>query len=266
MAQSTPMYYEGQEFVSDDPSKPTLVYRKGKFIDKSTDLRGMSDLLSPQEQAALNDAREASSNAISVLDTLTGFQNINEGRGVKRQPTGGIVDSTVNFLTQWIDPELQELQAKTAVIAPSKRQPGSGTTSDKDLALYLKGSPSIYKEEAANNGIIEDGRREAVRRQQRATFLDNYARQYGTLNGAEEAFRKVVGAGTQASPYSPSEATDRASMPRGAFYYDAQGNLRRNDNGARGNPIIIPAKPGRPRPAAAPAPAAPSGVSVSNWS
>lgn len=31
---AAPKFYEGQEFVSDDPAKPTLVYRAGKFFPK----------------------------------------------------------------------------------------------------------------------------------------------------------------------------------------------------------------------------------------
>lgn len=35
-----PKYYEGQEFVSDDPRQPTLVYRAGKFYPKSDEPGG----------------------------------------------------------------------------------------------------------------------------------------------------------------------------------------------------------------------------------
>lgn len=234
-------YYEGQEFHNpSDPSAPVLVYRKGQFIPKTADMRGMAGQLNAQEQASLDDARGAATNAIGTLDTLNQFQNVNEGRGVKGQNTGGIIGSALNYLTQGFDPEVQRLSALTATIAPSKRQPGSGTTSDRDLSLYLKGTPSIYKPKETNVEIIEDGRREAVRRQQKAAFLDEWARKYGTLAGSEEAFLKVVGAGTRQSPLSAKEAGDRSAIPRGAYYRDLQGNLRRNDNGSRGNPIIEP--------------------------
>lgn len=38
---AAPKYYEGQEFVSDDPAKPTLVYRGGKFYPKTDEPGGM---------------------------------------------------------------------------------------------------------------------------------------------------------------------------------------------------------------------------------
>jgi hypothetical protein len=231
-------YYEGQEFHNPkDPTAPVLVYRRGQFIPKNADMRGMSEQLSAQERTSLDDARNAATNSIGVLDTLNQFQNQNEGRGLKKQNTGGFA-SVGNFLAQGFDPEVQHMNALSAAIAPSKRIAGSGTTSDKDLALFLKATPDVYKTREANTGIIEDGRREAVRRQQRAAFLDDWAKQYGTLAGAEQAFLKVVGAGTRQSPLSAKEAGDRSTIPRGAYYYDPQGALRRNDNGSRGNPVI----------------------------
>jgi hypothetical protein len=39
---AAPKYYEGQEFVSDDPNKPTLVYRAGKFYPKQDEPAGQA--------------------------------------------------------------------------------------------------------------------------------------------------------------------------------------------------------------------------------
>lgn len=44
---AAPKYYEGQEFVSDDKSQPTLVFRGGKFYPKSEEPGGA---LSPEDQ------------------------------------------------------------------------------------------------------------------------------------------------------------------------------------------------------------------------
>jgi hypothetical protein len=66
-------------------------------------------------------------------------------------------------------------------------------------------------------------------------------------------------------PYAPGaspktaltlgQGQSRNTIPKGAYYRDAQGNVRRNDNGDRGNPIIQKA-PGVQPPKAAPRPAA----------
>jgi hypothetical protein len=47
------------------------------------------------------------------------------------------------------------------------------------------------------------------------------------------------GRGTRQDPFDLSGGQSRASIPRGAFYRDPSGNIRRNDNGDRGNPIVM---------------------------
>jgi hypothetical protein len=54
---------------------------------------------------------------------------------------------------------------------------------------------------------------------------------------------------TPDQPLILQEGRSRADLPKGAFYQDPQGNVRRNDNADRGNPIIrkpppIPQPPG----------------------
>ena len=49
------------------------------------------------------------------------------------------------------------------------------------------------------------------------------------------------GQGTPDKPFDLSRGQPRSSIPRGAHYIDTRGNLRRNDNGDRGNPIVKPA-------------------------
>lgn len=48
----------------------------------------------------------------------------------------------------------------------------------------------------------------------------------------------VVSEGTRDKPFDMSGGQSRSSIPRGAYYKDPRGNLRRNDNGDRGNPIV----------------------------
>lgn len=64
--------------------------------------------------------------------------------------------------------------------------------------------------------------------------------------------------GGVSNPIDLSSGASRAGIPKGAYYRDPQGNIRRNDNGDRGNPIFQPANALAPkaRPAAS-RPAAP---------
>lgn len=49
---------------------------------------------------------------------------------------------------------------------------------------------------------------------------------------------KPKGAGTLDDPFDMSAGQSRSAIPRGAIYRDPQGNIRRNDNGDAGNPIV----------------------------
>lgn len=53
-----------------------------------------------------------------------------------------------------------------------------------------------------------------------------------------EPAANVKGDGTREKPFDLSGGQPRASIPRGVYYKDPQGNIRRNDNGDRGNPIV----------------------------
>jgi hypothetical protein len=153
-------------------------------------------------------------------------------------PTGGLINKAKNWMAlQGGDANVQQLDEITSRIAPAQRQPGAGTTSDTDLRLYLNASPNKDSAKAANDAIVERGRREAVLRQQRSEFYDKYVQEHGTLNGAEPAFRSMIGLGAKENPYTPEQAGDRTQLPRGAYYNSPEG-LRRNDNGPRGNPIV----------------------------
>jgi hypothetical protein len=45
-------------------------------------------------------------------------------------------------------------------------------------------------------------------------------------------------------PLDLSRGESREAIPRGAYYRDPQGNIRKNENGDRGNPIVRTASPG----------------------
>lgn len=214
-----------------------IVYRAGKWAPIAASRAGS---LSPQEQKSVTEAQESARYALDVLPDVNRFDRLNA-----LTPTGGA--HRWNDAVQGVfDPNFQQLQELSARFAPAQRQPGSGSTSDRDLALFQQASPDRKKGYAANAPVLDRGRAEVVRRQQYADFLDKYAAENGTLNGAQQAFRKFEGLGTRDTPYEAQAAGDRSTLPRGAYYTDPQGNLRRNDNGPRGNPIVRPGS-GRPQ-------------------
>lgn len=78
------------------------------------------------------------------------------------------------------------------------------------------------------------------------------------LDRVRDAMMRTTPGLSLTNPIDLSDGRSRTTIPRGAYYRDPQGNVRRNDNADAGNPIF--------KPAATKAPALPPGVSVSNWS
>lgn len=56
---------------------------------------------------------------------------------------------------------------------------------------------------------------------------------------------RLMGSGTVSDPFDLSGGQSRNSVPMNAFYRDPQGNIRKNINGDRGNPIVRPAGTGQ---------------------
>lgn len=82
------------------------------------------------------------------------------------------------------------MQSITSDLAPKKRLAGSGTTSDKDIALYLESLPSIAKGGDVNQQIRENYRKQYEKASAKLQFMQNYFDQYGHLNGADAIWQQ----------------------------------------------------------------------------
>lgn len=158
--------------------------------------------LSNRENISIQDARDSAALVESDLSDLESFARLQQQQG-----TGGLLALPfARQVTGALDPEVASMNAITARLAPAQRVPGSGTTSDRDLSLFLQASPSASQPKKTNDAIIDRGRQEGARRQLYAEFLDNYARQNGTLNGAQAAWRDY---------YDPPPVAANSPVPRG---------------------------------------------------
>jgi hypothetical protein len=84
----------------------------------------------------------------------------------------------------------QEMEAITSRLAPGQRIEGSGTTSDKDIAMFVKAVPSIDKKGDVNQSIRENFTKQYDRSKAKLQYLQNYYDQYGHLNGADTLWEK----------------------------------------------------------------------------
>ena len=84
----------------------------------------------------------------------------------------------------------QEMEAITSRLAPGQRIEGSGTTSDKDIAMFVKAVPSINKKGDVNQSIRENFAKQYNRSKAKLQYLQDYYDQYGHLNGADTLWEK----------------------------------------------------------------------------
>jgi len=84
----------------------------------------------------------------------------------------------------------QEMEAITSRLAPGQRIEGSGTTSDRDIAMFVKAVPSIDKKGDVNQAIRENFAKQYDRSKAKLQYLQDYYDQYGHLNGADTLWEK----------------------------------------------------------------------------
>jgi hypothetical protein len=188
-----------------------IVYRGGKWFPLNADGSGGPApvaKLSAQEQAQLADLRNSANQMREMAGQAQQFDTLNRQAG-----TGPIYKIPgVSEVASLFNPEVAQMDALTSRMAPQQRVPGSGTTSDRDLALFLKSVPSLDRPGEANAAIARDMQATAKRRESYATFMDQYAKKNGTLLGAEEAYQatlktaKKTGGPMPATPAKPAQA------------------------------------------------------------
>jgi hypothetical protein len=192
-----PKYYEGQEFVSDDPSKPTLVYRKGRFFPKEAAGSGGVD---PQTFRRAQDS-------VGAIDDATRRSN-----WLRTGVVGGLTQMIPGTPAFNLDRDLDTLKARTAfnelaaMRAASPTGAALGAVSDTEMRLLQ-----------ASEANLDVGQSEGQ--------LDrNLGRMRSTIAG------RVPGVDT--SNPIPMTAENRTAMPEGAFFRAPDGRVYRQKKGA----------------------------------
>lgn len=166
---------------------------------------GASRPLDATTQKELSASRTASGNALGARENAMRFQDLN-----KENRTGGIMGS-IPFRDKF-DPGFAEMKAISEKLIPAQREPGSGTMSDGDVAMYRAATLSTGKPKAANDGLAKVIRAGAVRQADQTAFMEEWAKRNGGLSGAREAWSayananplfRVEGGNTQVNGWTP---------------------------------------------------------------
>lgn len=138
-------------------------------------------------QKYLRDNAAIVNQGAGVLKQLEDFGELN-----RQSRTGALYEgSLASFMPESLrGADEKVMQSITADLAPQKRIAGSGTTSDKDIALYLQSLPSIEKGGDVNQQIREKYRQQYEKANAKLQFMQNYFDQYGHLNGADALWQQ----------------------------------------------------------------------------
>lgn len=120
-----------------------------------------------------------------VLSQLNRFGEIN-----RRETTGGLVEQ---FTPEWAilhGSDINEMRKIQQYLGPKQKIEGAGSTSDKDIALYLNALPSPDNAGSTNKNIRAAYQKQYDYSLAKKTFLEEYLSANGHLRGADAAWDK----------------------------------------------------------------------------
>lgn len=182
---------------------------------------GMERPLRGPDARLMDEVRDAAGRSQALTTLGDEFLRLN---GV----TGTGPETQFNPLNLW-GTNRRAMEAAAAQMRAYMRPPGSGATSDYEQRIYAMGVPNVNNTGPANQAIMRYHQAVAQLSQARRYFYEDYARTYGTLNGAEQAFqgsqefRQITSAAPLEQENQEAQGTSRGGRGQ-VLRYDAQGN------------------------------------------
>jgi hypothetical protein len=156
--------------------------------------------LTAQEQKELQTARAAAQSQESSARDAERFLQVNRTVG-----TGEMwALPFASEIRGAFDPKFAEMQSITNRMAPLQRAPGSGASSDKDVAGFKKAVPNPDYVGPTNTSIARRIKDEARIAADYAAFLDDFAAKRGTLVGAQAAWQARLAKPAARPPAKPT--------------------------------------------------------------
>jgi len=134
------------------------------------------------------------SSASSIMDDLEEFGRLN-----RENSTGSVWQQITPDKQMFRSPKSMEMLAIQSRLGPSQRVPNSGSSSDKDVQLFMRGIPSLENEGPVNAGIREDFKRKYDYAIAKRSAMQKHLDKHGNLSGFDKSWaeqqRKFTGAG-----------------------------------------------------------------------
>lgn len=166
-------------------------------------------------------------NAGSTMGDLNEFGRLN-----RENSTGSLWQQITPDKPLFRSGPSMEMAAIQARLAPAQREEGSGASSDRDVAMFLRGLPSLENEGPTNRGIREDFQRKYESAIEKATAMERHLQQYGNLMDFDSrwAQRKQPPASAPAAKALP-ELPKANSSNKGRIIKDTVTGQRLRSNG-----------------------------------
>jgi hypothetical protein len=94
----------------------------------------------------------------------------------------------------------QRMTSILSKLAPGMRIEGSGTTSDRDIAMYIRSLPNVETKGSVNQATIQSFNKDLARSKAKLQFLNEYYNTYGHLDGADTVWSKNYAKNFEAHP------------------------------------------------------------------
>lgn len=124
----------------------------------------------------LADLQSNIANAGGTMDDLNEFGRLN-----RENSTGSAWQQLTPDKSLFRSGPSMEMSAIQSRLAPAQRQEGSGASSDRDVALFLRGLPSLENDGNTNMNIREDYERKYKGALEKSNAMQKHLDQFGNL-------------------------------------------------------------------------------------
>jgi hypothetical protein len=178
--------------------------------------------VSSQDASAIADMRGAATRSQNFATMADQFMDLNRQTGTGPARSFGLGE----LLPSKTAANLQAMEAIASRAAPSMRVPGSGATSDKDMALYMASFPKVTNWGGSNAEVTKGLKQDASKTAARAAWAEKWTQTTGSLTGADAAFEtwwagRSAGGQKKAPPIAPPPGGNTGG---GVISYDQNGN------------------------------------------